>query len=45
MKILIMGAGSIGSVTGGFLAKAGHNVTLVGRPAHMAAGATITLPI
>ncbi len=37
MKILIMGAGSIGSVTGGFLAEAGHNVTLVGRAAHMAA--------
>jgi 2-dehydropantoate 2-reductase len=37
MKILIMGAGSIGSVTGGFLAKAGHNVTLVGRAPHMSA--------
>jgi len=37
MKILIMGAGSIGSVTGGFLAEAGHNVTLVGRATHMAA--------
>ena len=37
MKILIMGAGSIGSVTGGFLAEAGHKVTLVGRAAHMSA--------
>ncbi len=37
MKILIMGAGSIGSVFGGFLAEGGHNVTLVGRPAHMSA--------
>ncbi len=35
--ILIMGAGSIGSVVGGFLAKAGHDVTLVGRQSHMAA--------
>jgi len=35
--ILIMGAGSIGSVVGGFLAKAGHDVTLVGRQPHMAA--------
>ena len=37
MKILIMGAGSIGSVTGGFLAKAGHSVALVGRADHMTA--------
>jgi 2-dehydropantoate 2-reductase len=37
MKILVMGAGSIGSVFGGFLAEGGHSVTLVGRPAHMAA--------
>jgi 2-dehydropantoate 2-reductase len=37
MKILIMGAGSIGSVTGGFLAEAGHKVTLVGRAPHMSA--------
>jgi len=37
MKILIMGAGSIGSVFGGFLAEGGHDVTLVGRPAHMTA--------
>jgi 2-dehydropantoate 2-reductase len=37
MDILIMGAGAIGSVVGGFLAKAGHNVTLVGRAPHMTA--------
>ena len=37
VKILIMGAGSIGSVVGGFLAKAGHDVTLVGRQPHMTA--------
>lgn len=37
MRILIMGAGAIGSVVGGFMARAGHAVTLVGREAHMAA--------
>lgn len=30
-----MGAGSLGSVVGGFMAKAGHDVTLVGRAPHM----------
>ncbi|MFO7776385.1 MAG: ketopantoate reductase family protein [Candidatus Hydrogenedentota bacterium] len=37
MNILVMGAGAIGSVLGGFLAKAGHTVTLVGRANHMEA--------
>jgi 2-dehydropantoate 2-reductase len=37
MKILIMGAGSIGSVFGAFLAEKGQSVTLVGRQAHMSA--------
>ena len=36
MNILIFGAGAIGSVVGGFLAQAGHRVTLLGREAHMA---------
>lgn len=31
MKILVLGAGSIGSVFGGFLAKSGHEVILFGR--------------
>lgn len=31
MKILIFGAGALGCVVGGFLKKAGHEVTLVGR--------------
>jgi 2-dehydropantoate 2-reductase len=31
MKILVLGAGSLGSVFGGFLAKNGHRVTLFGR--------------
>lgn len=37
MKILAFGAGSLGSVVGGFMAKAGHEVALVGRTAHMEA--------
>ena len=37
MRILVLGAGAIGSVLGGFLAKAGHEVTLLGRPPHMEA--------
>jgi len=35
MRILIVGAGAIGSVVGGFMAEHGHAVTLVGRAAHM----------
>lgn len=37
MRILVMGAGAMGTVVGGFMAKAGHDVTLVGRPRHMSA--------
>ncbi|MCL4219514.1 MAG: NAD-binding protein, partial [Candidatus Hydrogenedentes bacterium] len=37
MNVLVMGAGAIGSVVGGFLARAGHEVTLVGRAEHMEA--------
>ena len=37
MKALIMGAGAIGSLMGGFLAKAGAEVVLVGRRAHVEA--------
>jgi 2-dehydropantoate 2-reductase len=33
-KILIMGAGAVGSAVGGLLAKGGHRVTLVARQAH-----------
>jgi len=40
MRILIMGAGAIGSIVGGFMARAGHSVTLVGREPHMEAIAT-----
>ncbi len=35
MRILVMGAGAVGSVLGGFLAKAGHDVTLLGRAWHL----------
>ncbi|HNZ19264.1 MAG TPA: 2-dehydropantoate 2-reductase [Candidatus Hydrogenedentes bacterium] len=37
MRVLVMGAGALGSAIGGFLAKAGHTVALAGRPAHMEA--------
>ena len=44
--MLVMGAGALGSVTGGLMAKAGHSVHLVGRQPHMDAirtkGLTIT---
>jgi 2-dehydropantoate 2-reductase len=45
MKVLIYGAGSVGSVVGGFLAKAGHDVTLVGRAGHLDAIARAGLRI
>ncbi|MGB9736244.1 MAG: ketopantoate reductase family protein [bacterium] len=35
MKILIVGAGAIGSVIGGFLFKAGYDVALIGRGEHI----------
>ncbi|HEX5806193.1 MAG TPA: 2-dehydropantoate 2-reductase [Macromonas sp.] len=37
MKIAVMGAGAVGCYYGGMLARAGHDVTLIGRPAHVAA--------
>lgn len=37
MKILVMGAGAMGSTVGGFMALHGHDVTLVGRQKHIAA--------
>ncbi len=36
-RVLIFGAGAIGSVLGGFLAQAGHRVTLLGRRSHLEA--------
>lgn len=37
MRIVVLGAGAMGSVVGGFLAMDGHDVTLIGRQAHMEA--------
>ena len=34
-RIAIIGAGAIGSVLGALLSRAGHDVTLIGRPAHV----------
>ncbi|NUM54146.1 MAG: 2-dehydropantoate 2-reductase [Candidatus Hydrogenedentes bacterium] len=45
MNILIMGAGAIGSVVGGFMAEHGHRVTLIGRADHMNAVANRGLRI
>lgn len=35
MKIAVMGAGAVGCYYGGMLARAGHEVVLVGRPQHV----------
>lgn len=35
MKVAVMGAGSVGGFYGAMLARAGHAVTLVGRPVHV----------
>ncbi|MEQ8152523.1 MAG: ketopantoate reductase family protein [Smithellaceae bacterium] len=37
MKILVMGAGAIGSVFGGFLAEKGHDVSFIGRERYIQA--------
>ena len=37
MRIVIAGAGALGSVLGGYLALAGEDVTLIGRPGHVEA--------
>ncbi|HEY1091072.1 MAG TPA: 2-dehydropantoate 2-reductase [Burkholderiaceae bacterium] len=37
MKIAVMGAGAVGCYYGGMLARAGHAVTLIGRPEHVGA--------
>ncbi len=37
MKIVVMGAGAVGCYFGGMLARAGHEVTLVGRAPHVEA--------
>ncbi|MFZ2649813.1 MAG: 2-dehydropantoate 2-reductase [Burkholderiaceae bacterium] len=35
MKIAVMGAGAVGCYFGGMLARAGHAITLIGRPPHV----------
>jgi len=35
MRIAVMGAGAVGCYYGGMLARAGHEVVLIGRPAHV----------
>lgn len=37
MKVAVMGAGAVGCYYGGMLARAGHDVVLIGRPAHVEA--------
>jgi 2-dehydropantoate 2-reductase len=37
MKIAVMGAGAVGCYYGGMLARAGHEVVLIGRPQHVEA--------
>ncbi|NMG73620.1 ketopantoate reductase family protein [Aromatoleum diolicum] len=37
MKIAVMGAGAVGCYYGGMVARAGHEVVLIGRPAHVEA--------
>jgi 2-dehydropantoate 2-reductase len=37
MKIAVMGAGAVGCFYGGMMARAGHEVTLIGRPEHVEA--------
>ena len=37
MKVLIFGAGGVGSVVGGFLARTGHEVSLLGQASHLEA--------
>jgi ketopantoate reductase len=35
MRYIIYGAGGIGSIMGGHLARTGHEVILIGRPGHV----------
>jgi len=36
-KVAVMGAGAVGCYYGGMLARAGHDVTLIGRAQHVEA--------
>ncbi|MEO7106658.1 MAG: 2-dehydropantoate 2-reductase, partial [Rhodoferax sp.] len=37
LTVAVMGAGAVGCYFGGMLARAGHRVTLIARPAHVQA--------
>src|ERR1700678_4333621 len=37
MKVAVVGAGAVGCYYGGMLARAGHDVVLIGRPQHVEA--------
>src|ERR1700742_1565947 len=37
MRVAVVGAGAVGCYYGGMLARAGHDVTLIGRPQHVEA--------
>ena len=37
LKVAVMGAGAVGCYYGGMLARQGHDVTLIARPAHVTA--------
>lgn len=37
LKVAVLGAGAVGCFYGGMLARAGHRVTLIGRPSHVQA--------
>jgi 2-dehydropantoate 2-reductase len=37
MRVAVMGAGAVGCYFGGMLARAGHDVVLIGRPQHVEA--------
>src|SRR5829696_6231711 len=37
LKVAVMGAGAVGCFFGGMLARAGHDVVLIGRPQHVQA--------
>ena len=37
MNVAVMGAGAVGCYYGGMLARAGHDVVLIGRPQHVEA--------
>jgi len=35
IRVAVLGAGAVGCFFGGMLARAGHEVTLIGRPVHV----------